>query len=100
DSDLGNLDVVRKILTVSKPGALKVTLMNSAKLTLSEARDYIQKLINSDLLEVKRVTGTDTIIYQTTPKGTDYLDVHERLSSMLEQDFPDTRVLRNAGNQN
>ncbi|MDA4131464.1 MAG: hypothetical protein OK457_11895, partial [Thaumarchaeota archaeon] len=100
DSDLGNLDVVRKILTVSKPGALKVTLMNSAKLTLSEARDCIQKLINADLLEVKRVTGTDTIIYQTTPKGIDYLDVHERLSSMLEQDFPDTRVLRNAGNKN
>jgi predicted transcriptional regulator len=92
--ELGDLNIVCKILTVSKPGALKVTLMHSSKLTLSEAKDFIQKLINADLLEVKRVSGTDTIIYQTTSKGIDYLDVHERLSNILEQDFPDTRILR------
>ena len=94
DSDLGNLEIVRKILTVSKPGALKVTLMHSTKLTLSEAKEYIQKMMNADLLEVKRVSGTDTIIYQTTSKGIEYLDVHEKLSNMLAQDFPDTRIIR------
>jgi predicted transcriptional regulator len=96
DQDLGDFNIVRNILTVAKTGALRVTLMNSAKITLSEANNYIQNLMKADLLEANRVSGSDSFTYQTTPKGLDYLDVHEKLSRMLDEDFPDTRILRGA----
>lgn len=96
EQDLGDFNIVRNILNVAKAGALRVTLMNSAKITLSEANNYIQNLMKADLIEAKRVSGTDSFTYQTTPKGLDYLDVHEKLSRMLEEDYPDTRLLRNS----
>ena len=52
--------------------------------------------MKADLLEARRVSGSDSFTYQTTPKGLDYLDVHEKLSRMLEEDYPDTRILRSA----
>jgi predicted transcriptional regulator len=94
--DLGNLEVVRKILMVSKNGALKVNLMHSTRITLTEAKEYVQNLVKAGLLEIKKVGETESIVYQTTTKGQDYLDAHERLSSMLQQDFPDTRIIRKA----
>ena len=94
--DLGNLDVVRKILSASRNGALKVNLMHATKITLSEAKEYVQNLVKAGLLEIKKEGETETITYHTTTKGQDYLDAHERLSSMLQQDFPDTRIIRKA----
>lgn len=95
-SDLGDFNVVKTILNVGKTGALRVTLMNAAKITLSEANTYIQNLMKADLLEARRVPGSDSFTYQTSSKGLDYLDVHEKLAHMLEEDYPDTRFLRSA----
>jgi len=94
ESDLGDFNIVRNILTVAKTGAMRVTLMNSSKITLAEANNYIQNLMKADLIEARRVSGSESFTYQTTPKGLDYLDVHEKLSRMLEEDYPDTRILR------
>lgn len=94
ERDLGDFNVVKTILNVARNGALRVTLMNSAKITLSEANTYIQNLMKADLLEAKRVQGSDSFTYQTTSKGLDYLDVHEKLAHMLEEDIADTRILR------
>lgn len=94
--DLGDFNVVKTILNVARTGALRVTLMNAAKITLSEANSYIQNLMKADLLEARRVPGSDSFTYQTTSKGLDYLDVHEKLSHMLDEDYPDTRILRGA----
>jgi len=96
DKDLGDFNVVKTILNVAKTGALRVSLMNAAKITLSEANTYIQNLMKADLLEARRYPGSDSFTYQTTSKGLDYLDVHEKLSQMLEEDYPDTRILRSA----
>jgi predicted transcriptional regulator len=95
-SDLGDFNVVKTILNVAKTGALRVTLMNAAKITISEANTYIQNLMKADLIEAKRVPGSESFTYQTTAKGLDYLDVHEKLAHMLEEDYPDTRILRGA----
>ncbi len=94
--DLGDFNVVKAVLNTAKTGALRVTLMNAAKITLSEANQYIQNLMKADLIEARRVPGSDSFTYQTTSKGLDYLDVHEKLSHMLDEDYPDTRILRDA----
>lgn len=95
-NNLGDFNVVKTILNTARTGALRVTLMNAAKITLAEANTHIQNLMKADLLEAKRVAGSDSFTYQTTSKGLDYLDVHEKLSHMLEEDYPDTRILRGA----
>jgi predicted transcriptional regulator len=94
EKDLGDFNVVKRILNTCRTGALRVTVMNAANITLSEANTHIQNLMKADLLEARRVSGSDSFTYQTTSKGLDYLDVHEKLAHMLEEDYPDTRMLR------
>jgi predicted transcriptional regulator len=94
EKDLGDFNVVKVILNTCRTGALRVTIMNAAKITLSEANTFIQNLMKADLIEARRVSGSDSFTYQTTSKGLDYLDVHEKLAHMLEEDYPDTRMLR------
>ncbi len=96
EKDLGDFNVVRTILNVARTGVSRVTLMNAAKITLSEANAYIQNLMKADLLEARRYPGSDNFTYNITSKGLDYLDAHDKLSHMLEEDYPDTRILRSA----
>jgi predicted transcriptional regulator len=94
--NLGDLSTVKKILAAARGGILKVNLMHCARITMSQANEYLQNLLKADLLEARRVPQVDSVMYYTTEKGIDYLEVHEKLEHMLDEDRSGTKVIRTA----
>jgi predicted transcriptional regulator len=82
---LGDLNVVMKILKMCTTGTQKIRLMDSARLTLSKANEYIERLMKADLLEAKKAPGTENITYYATKKGEDFQRVQEKLEYMLQE---------------
>jgi predicted transcriptional regulator len=82
---LGDTGVVMKILKMCTAGTQKIRLMDSARLTLSKANEYIERMMKADLLEAKKAPGTENITYYTTKKGEDFQRVQEKLERMLQE---------------
>jgi predicted transcriptional regulator len=82
---LGETGLVMKILKMCTTGTQKIRLMDSARLTLSRANEYIERMMKADLLEAKKAPGTENITYYTTKKGEDFQRVQEKLEHMLQE---------------
>src|SRR5437867_2501077 len=75
-------EIMRDILYSAQGGAGITKIMFHAYLTHSQAKDYTQSLIKSDLLEHDIEAGS-LRQFRTTPKGVEYLGAVERMSDML-----------------
>jgi predicted transcriptional regulator len=80
--DLGSLSVLERILVSAKRGALKVSLMNTAKVSHSEAGSLLEELQKRGLLEARKDEKVGTTFY-STPRGDDFVDICQRLSDLL-----------------
>ena len=89
--DLRNLATIEKIVVSAKRGALKVSLMNVAKVSHSEANSLLEELQRRGLLEIKKEDRLGTQYY-STPRGEDFVDLCQRLSDMLVE-APRARIL-------
>lgn len=86
ESNLGNQEIVTKILMVASAGIPKLNLMNSVKLTLSKANEYIERLMKAGLLEAKKNPSSGLITYYTTEKGANFQRLQEKLQFMLKEE--------------
>lgn len=94
--NLQNSKIVTRILSAAKNGSTKIDIMNKAKLRFAERNQYLELLLDSELLEMKESDdGSEATLFQTTPKGSDYLNLHTRLNQNPD-DWPAPRVVHNA----
>lgn len=92
-ADLRKLSVLEKTIAAAKRGALKVNLMQAAKLSHSEANSLLQDLSKRGLLEIRRDENVGSSVYYATPRGQEFVDLCERLSDMLFE-TPRARIVR------
>jgi predicted transcriptional regulator len=100
-NDMGklvNLSTISKILDAAKSGAYKVSIMNKALVSFSDATRYLDLLTKSELLDATKTEEADILSYKTTLRGMKFLEIQERLDGMLSNEIPITglpRVLEN-----
>src|SRR5487761_981012 len=92
-SDLRNLATLEKTIAAAKRGALKVNLMNAAKLSHSDANSLLEDLSRRGLLEVRKDDNVGTSMYYATPRGEEFVDLCERMNDMLLE-TPRARIVR------
>jgi len=73
---------MRDILHSAKDGLGITRIMFHAYLTHNQAKEYIQALMNSELLKLDVESGS-LKRYSTTPKGLEYLNAAEDISRLL-----------------
>ena len=73
---------MRDILYSAQGGVGITRIMFHAYLTHSQAKEYIQMLLNQGLLAQDIESGS-LRQFRTTPKGSEYLAAVERMSDML-----------------
>src|SRR5262245_3429980 len=75
-------EIMRDVLHSAQGGAGITKIMFHAYLTHSQAKEYIQMLMQNGLLQQDFESGT-LRQFRTTPKGIEYLAAVERMSEML-----------------
>ena len=68
------------MLEVAKGGTTKTKIMYSAFLSYSQLKDYLDILIENNLIE--NIEGTQT--YRTTEKGLNYLKMNNQIGELLQ----------------
>jgi predicted transcriptional regulator len=74
-----DLDICADILKVSKAGAKKTHIVYKANLNFRIVKKYLSRLIDNGLLN----DGSDSGIYVTTGKGSEFLEQYARLTIPL-----------------
>jgi len=68
------------MLEATKGGTTKTKIMYSAFLSYSQLKDYLDILIENNLIEY--LEGTQT--YKTTEKGLNFLKIHSEIGELLQ----------------
>jgi len=76
------LYIIAEILEIAKDGTLKTQIMYKANLSFSQLNEYLNLLVNLNLLESKQINGK--AIYKTTDKGFKYLDSYKEILQLLK----------------
>ena len=76
------MEIVANLLTIAKTGALKTHLMYKANLSYLMVTEYLNFLCGSGLVKETLDEEGTTKLYQTTVKGTKYLEVYESLQNI------------------
>ena len=76
------LYIIAEILEIAKDGTLKTQIMYRANLSFSQLNEYLNLLVNLNLLESKQINGR--VIYRTTDKGFKYLDNYKEILQLLK----------------
>ena len=74
------LEIISKILILSKEGAKKTELLYQGNLSYIQLKEYLSYLIERNLLEENTIrdNGNSSIFYKPTEKGLFFLkDVHK-----------------------
>jgi predicted transcriptional regulator len=74
-----DLDICADILKVSKIGAKKTHIVYRANLNFRIVKKYLNRLIDNGFLN----DGSDSGIYVTTGKGSEFLEQYSRLNIPL-----------------
>ena len=75
----GRTEMLATMLEVANGGTTKTKIMYSAFLNFSQLKDYLDVLIENNLLEY--LEGTQT--YKTTEKGLYFLKMHNQIGELL-----------------
>jgi len=76
------LYIIAEILDIAKEGTLKTQIMYKANLSFSQLNEYLDFLLNRNLLESKEINGKT--LYKTTDKGLKYLDNYKEILQLLK----------------
>ena len=74
-----DLDICADILKVSKAGAKKTHIVYKANLNFKIVKKYLNRLINNGYL----LDGSDSGVFITTDRGSDFLEQYARLTIPL-----------------
>jgi len=79
----GYLDIIANILTAATGGARKTQLMYKCNLSFKQVKNYIDLLLNKQLLQtVTEEKSSKTTFFETTEKGQDFLRAYRRLRAL------------------
>ena len=81
------LDIIAEIMRISREGALKTQIMYQANLSFAQLNGYLELLSRLRLLEKTSVDGKE--VYVVTEKGLDYLQRHQEIMCLLDEDRSD-----------
>jgi predicted transcriptional regulator len=70
------------MLEIAKEGSIKTQIMYKANLSFTQLNDYIDFLLNNDL--IKQTSSDGKEVYVITEKGMDFLQVHKELVQLLK----------------
>ena len=76
----GRTEMLATMLEVAKGKVTKTKIMYSAFLSYNQLKDYLDVLIENNLLEY--LEGTQT--YKTTEKGLNYLKMYSEIGELLK----------------
>ncbi|HET8794581.1 MAG TPA: winged helix-turn-helix domain-containing protein [Nitrososphaeraceae archaeon] len=76
----GRTEMLATMLEATKGGTTKTKIMYSAFLSYSQLKDYLDILIENNLIEY--LEGTQT--YKTTEKGLNFLKIHSEIGELLQ----------------
>jgi predicted transcriptional regulator len=76
----GRTEMLAAMLETAKGKATKTKIMYSAFLSYSQLKDYLDILIENNLIEY--IEGTQT--YKTTEKGLNYLKMNNEIGELLQ----------------
>ena len=76
----GRTEMLATMLEVAKGKVTKTKIMYSAFLSYNQLKDYLDVLIENNLLEY--LEGTQT--YKTTEKGLNYLKMYSEIGELLQ----------------
>jgi predicted transcriptional regulator len=78
------LVIMAEIMNISRNGALKTQIMYKANLSFAQLNDYLKVLAETKLLENTANNGKQ--IYKATQKGKDFLNRHNQVMDMLNEE--------------
>lgn len=85
----GWLEIIEYILVSCKNGALKTHVMYKCNLNSHQVRQYLQFLLNCNLLEKHLESSTSKrYTYKTTVRGIRYMDAYNQIAELFIE--PDT----------
>ena len=76
------MDIIANMLEIAKEGSIKTQIMYKANLSFTQLNDYIDFLLNNDLIKQTGSEGKE--FYVITAKGLDFLQVHKELVQLLK----------------
>ena len=76
----GRTEMLAAMVETAKGGTTKTRIMYSAFLSYSQLKDYLDILIENNLIE--NIEGTQT--YRTTEKGLNYLKMNNQSGELLQ----------------
>lgn len=74
-------EIISQILDICKSGASKTRIVYQANLNFRTVNPYLDLLIKNDLIEKK---DGQSILYETTKRGSNLLDNFKAMNSQLE----------------
>jgi predicted transcriptional regulator len=86
DSRRSELEIIIKILNLSKKGAKKTNILYKCNLSYTMLQNYLPFLIKKDILEecLVKNKGKSYKYYKTTSKGLNLLDAAKKIIEMLK----------------
>lgn len=80
----GWLEIIEYILVTCKNGALKTHVMYKCNLNSHQIQQYLQFLLNCDLVERHLKSSTPKrYIYKTTARGIKYMDAYKQIAELF-----------------
>lgn len=73
------MDIIAVILEIAQGGAIKTRIMHKAFLSFPQLKEYLEMLMESDLLEYSEV-GRE---YRTTAKGQHFLQMYAEVGKLI-----------------
>jgi predicted transcriptional regulator len=80
----GALDIINLILIVCMEGTLITHIMYRCNLNSRQTQSYVTFLLQYQLLEKKKLEGSNKFVYQATDRARKYLEVYSELSQIFD----------------
>ena len=80
------LDIIAQIMEIANEGTIKTQIMYKANLSFTQLNIYLKRLTSLKLLSKTDADGKE--IYTTTEKGLNFLQHHQELIEVLNEDQP------------
>jgi predicted transcriptional regulator len=76
------VDIIARILEVSKKGCTKTKILSGAKLTSNQLKDYLPFMVSTGLLGKQKVKGKTFFV--STVRGERFVGFYKELHGLLE----------------
>jgi predicted transcriptional regulator len=77
------LVIMMDIIGIAKKGVSKTHIMFRANLSFSQLNEYLEFLLNHDLIEVASEDGR--MVYKPTEKGLEFMEMQQQVLGMLSE---------------